>query len=224
MDGSWTTFGSVRVACVRAGSAEGLDADAFPLRVRVSYDGDPRVLDAVAGTLESRGRHGIAALERQRAAPSMRFRTRRWTFEAVSSGTTEEVVSTLTILVANAKVLEPAPEPDAGSLPAHERAVLRAVDEWLSALAPEALPSEGQTREHVALRRRVETLIRDVQVLVLENVELLSQLDERDVFIEQLTAQVRFLEAELRRRRFDPARVHKASDAIGSLLTGMRKR
>jgi len=72
------------------------------------------------------------------------------------------------------------------------------------------------------LRRSVEILIDMLRRQVLENTELLNRLEERDQFVEQLEAQIRALEVELRRAKIDKRRVWPAVKFVGTLmLTGV---
>jgi hypothetical protein len=67
---------------------------------------------------------------------------------------------------------------------------------------------------HVA----VEILLDRLRVRILENWVLLAALEERDLFIDQLEAQIRFLEGELRRRKFDTERARSSARIVKRLI------
>lgn len=92
-------------------------------------------------------------------------------------------------------VLPPNPEMDQ---------VVRAVMDWLSEYAPDR-PTDADRLRHI--RNRVEQLIRELHLRILENAALCERLEEGEVLIEQLRAQVSHLEAELRRKKISPQRV-----------------
>jgi hypothetical protein len=88
---------------------------------------------------------------------------------------------------------------------------------WLNGLLP---PVEVQRARE--LREAVEILLRELNVRVVENEELLALLDERDAFIDQLQGQIRTLEVELRRREFDPQRAVASVSMVRRLFTTAR--
>ena len=91
-----------------------------------------------------------------------------------------------------------------------------AVDGWLTALF------DSMQSERVNLAATVEVLLLELRNRIIENDELLDMLDERDAFIEQLEGQIRALEAELRRRAFDPERAEASVAFIKRLFTTAR--
>ena len=84
---------------------------------------------------------------------------------------------------------------------------------WLNGLLPPERVGTAEQRM-ASVKTKVEALITAVQLHVLENEQLQGQLDESELVINQLRAQVQTLEAELRRKRLSPRRVGFSNGVI----------
>jgi hypothetical protein len=94
--------------------------------------------------------------------------------------------------------------------------IVEVMQTWLAALV-EAHGLNAPISE-VELHRAIEVLIGALYRQVLQNADLLRLIDERELFVDQLTGEVDALQAELARRQKNPDRVRAFARGVMAIL------